>query len=438
MMNQSMPSRLRWTILAAIWVTYVINYLDRVSVLVFLPIIREDLHFTHIQIAQAASVFFLAYSMTLIFLGWTSDRFRPTFMMKLSISIFSIVTFFTGLMRQFSHFIIIRIFLGFGEGLHFPSILRTIGNWFPKDEKGRAVAIFATTWGIGPAFIPILVTWLATVIGGWRAVFMVLFIPGLIAILLVMLFIFDSPDFALRRNKVSEQEYNYIESGLVKIKGETGLSFKRQLGIVLGDPSYCFYCLMMFCQSGAFWGSTSWLSSFLYEQHKFKLVEMGAMASLPYVAGTCAMLTAGWSMDRIFGGRVRPVLFFSYVLTAGAFYFVSYVPVGHTAALVLALIVLGFFMNLQSGVSYSYPQVRYPKEVVGFASGFSNGAGQFGAFTAPLVAGYLVRQTPSGPNFAYAFVFFAALNLLALVCTVFMKDGVYAYKGRIVEEAEPA
>ena len=298
-MNESMPSRARWVILGAIWITYVINYLDRVSVLVFLPIIREDLHFTHIQIAQAASVFFLAYSMTLLFLGWTSDRFRPTFMMKLAISIFSIVTFFTGLMRVFYHFVIIRILLGFGEGLHFPSILRTIGNWFPKNEKGRAVAIFATSWGIGPAFIPILVTWLATVIGGWRPVFMVLFIPGFIAILLVTLFIFDSPDIALRRKKVSEQEYNYIESGLVKIKGETGLSFKRQLGIVLGDPSFCFYCLMMFCQSGAFWGSTAWLSSFLYEQHKFKLVEMGAMASLPYVAGTCAMLTAGWSMDRI-------------------------------------------------------------------------------------------------------------------------------------------
>ncbi|NHM25765.1 MFS transporter [Desulfofundulus sp. TPOSR] len=424
-------SQIRWVVLAVIWITFIINYLDRVSVLTFLPLIRQDLNLTHSQIGQAASAFFLAYALTQVFLGWAADRFRPKVLMNLAIGLFSIVTFFTGLMRSFAQFMVIRVLLGIGEGLHTPPIFRTIANWFPKSEKGRATAIFATTWGIGPAFIPLLVTWLATMFESWRPVFMILFLPGLIGILLVTYLIDDTPDAAKQRKRITEEEYRYIKNGLVEVGVEQRLNFREQVRVVLGDISFWAYCVSLFCLLGVFWGSTAWLSSFLYEQHKFKIITMGALASLPYVAAATAMVAGGWCLDRIFKGRVKPLLILSFISSIPVLYFIARIPTGHVGLLVLCLILLGFCVNLSFGVVYGYPQIRYPKETLGFASGFSNGSGQFGSFVAPLVAGYLVVKTATGVDYSNVFTFFALLALGGAVCALLMSEKPYHYEAKL-------
>jgi len=94
--------------------------------------------------------------------------------MNIAIWVFTTVTFLTGFVRTFGQFIFLRIGLAIGEGHHYVPAVRTIANWFPKHEKGRANGYFTTTWAFGPAFIPIIVTWLsADVFGGaWRPIFL--------------------------------------------------------------------------------------------------------------------------------------------------------------------------------------------------------------------------------------------------------------------------
>jgi MFS family permease len=89
------------------------------------------------------------------------------------------------------------------------------------------------------------------------------------------------------------------------------------------------------------------------------------------------------------------------------------------------LMLTGFFTNLVWGVVNAYPQVRYPKEVVGKVVGLTICIGQMGAFISPLVAGYLVETTPTGVSYNKVFLMFAICSALGALVTCLLKEGTY-------------
>lgn len=410
----------RYVILVAVWLLYVINYFDRTSVLVFLPMIRDDLKLTPAEAGFGASIFFFAYAIAQVSGGWLADRIGAKKVMTIAIVVFSAVTFFTGMVRTYVQFIWIRLFLGFGEGHHFAPAHRTIADWFPKKEKGTATAFFSTAWAFGPAIIPIIITSLAAAFGSWRPVFYVLAVPGLLGIFILWYFVNDRPEEILKKGRMTQEEFDYIKSGLVSDESADGK--KVGMSVVVKDRNFWIYSFVLFCNLAIYWGSTTWISSFLYDQHHFSLKTMGALVSLPYVVAIVAMLLGGRLTDRVFKNKTKPVLLISYIVSIPVLFYIGMVPQGNIPMIITMLILLGFFVNLSFGAIYAYPQIRYPKNVVGSAVGLSNGFGQLGSFVSPLIAGFLVVKTASGYSYTGAFIFFAALSVLAALGTLFLKE----------------
>lgn len=412
----------RHVILGIVWLLYLINYFDRTSVLTFLPLIREDLSLTHEQIGFAASIFFFAYAIAQVSAGYLADKFGSKRVMGIAITVFTLVTFLTGLVRDYTQFILLRLGLGLGEGHHFAPANRTIADWFPKEEKGRATGFFSTTWAVGPAIIPVIITFLAAYFGSWRPVFYVLAVPGLLGVIILWLYVSDFPEQMLKKGKLSQEEYDYIKAGLVADKGTENK--KGGFAIVARDPSFWVYTLALFCSLAVYWGSTTWISSFLYEQHGFNLKTMGLLVALPYAVAFVAMMVGGWLMDKVFH-RAKPVLLISFFASIPILVMVGQVSKGDVPMLLLMLVLIGFFVNLNWGVIYAYPQIRYPKDIVGSAVGLSNGIGQLGAFISPLVAGYLVVKTPAGIHYTNVFIFFAVAAALAALASLFLKENEF-------------
>lgn len=410
----------RYVILVAVWLLYVINYFDRTSVLIFLPMIRDDLGLTPAQAGFGASIFFFAYAFAQISGGWLADRIGAKKVMGIAIIVFSAVTFFTGLVRSYAQFIWIRLFLGLGEGHHFAPAHKAISDWFPKKEKGTATAFFSTAWAFGPAIIPMIITSLAAAFGSWRPVFYVLAVPGVLGMFILWYFVSNKPEEMLRKGRMTQEEYDYIKSGLVSDEAVEGK--KGGMSIVVRDKNFWIYSLVLFCNLAIYWGSTTWISSFLYDQHHFSLKAMGALVSLPYVVAIIAMLLGGRLTDKVFKNRTKPVLLISYIISIPVLFYIGMVPTGNVPIIITMLILLGFFVNLSFGAVYAYPQIRYPKDIVGSAVGLSNGFGQLGSFAAPLVAGFLVVKTASGYSYTGAFIFFAVLAVLASIGTLFLKE----------------
>ncbi|MDR2744172.1 MAG: MFS transporter [Desulfovibrio sp.] len=415
----------RHIILGVMWLLYIINFFDRLAVLTLLPFIRQDLNLSHQEVGFAASIFFFAYALAQISSGYLADKFGAKKVMGIAIGVFTFVTFLTGMVRSYMQFVMIRLGLGLGEGHHFSPANKMIADWFPKEEKGRATAFFGTSYSVAPAIIPMTVTFIASLFGGdWRVVFYFLIIPGLIGIILLWYYIENKPENVLARGRMTQEEYDYIKAGI--ISNEAAVK-QAGIAVILKDPYLWLYSLQLFCTMVVTWGSLTWISSFLYEQHGFNLKAMGVLASIPYIIAIFSTMAGGYLMDKVFG-KAKPVTIISYLTSIPALIFISQVPKGDTQMLVVALLLVGLCVNLLLGILYAYPQIRYPKEVVGSAMGFSNAVGMMGAFTSPLLAGYLIEKTPTGASYDKVFIMFAASAAIAAVISFFLKEETFIIK----------
>lgn len=413
----------RWTILFIIWILYVINYFDRISVLIFLPYIQTDLNLTPVQVGWLASIFFVGYALAQLTSGFFSDRVGPKKTMNIAIWVFTTVTFITGFVRTFWQFIILRLCLALGEGHHYVPAVRTIANWFPREEKGRANAYFTTTWAFAPAVIPITITWISAAFfdGAWRPVFFILAIPGVVGILLLHKYMADHPGQILEKGKMVREEYELITASVGEDAEIHGKRYSS--GIFLRDVQYYLFTLSFFILLMIYWGMTTWISTFLVKQHNMDIKTMGLFAAMPYIVAGFAMWLGGYIADKVFQGRMKVVAMIGYLGCIPVLYFIGQVPQGRNGLLLLGLALGGFFINFPWGVMQAFPSMRYPKEVVGRAMGITNGIGQVGSFVSPMIAGYLVSILPDGAyDFSTVFLFWSISAFFAAVCAFFLKE----------------
>ncbi|MCK5513446.1 MAG: MFS transporter [Deltaproteobacteria bacterium] len=417
------PWGYRWTILLIIWVLYIINYFDRISVLIFLPYIQRDLNLTPVEVGWLGSIFFFGYAIAQLSSGFFADKIGPKKTMNIAIWVFTAVTFLTGFVKSLWQFIILRLALALGEGHHYVPAVRTIANWFPRHEKGRANGYFTTTWAIGPAIIPIIVTWLSADVfeGAWRPVFFVLAIPGFMGVFLLYRYMADYPGQMLQKGKMTQEEYDLITSSVGEEMDARKKTYSTK--IFTTDIQYYLFTFNFFILLMIYWGMTTWISTFLVKQHGMEIKTMGFFAAIPYIVAGFAMWLGGFFADKVFRGRMKVVTMIGFLGCIPVLFFIGRVPKGEPGLLLLGLALGGFFINFPWGVMQAFPSMRYPKEVVGRAMGFTNGIGQFGSFISPLIAGYLVVTLLDGSyDFSNVFLFWSVLALLAVISTCFLKE----------------
>jgi MFS family permease len=155
---------------------------------------------------------------------------------------------------------------------------------------------------------------------------------------------------------------------------------------------------------------------------------MGFMAAIPYIVAFFSTMLGGYLMDKVFH-KVKPVAIVSYLVAIPILFYIGQVDKGNNTVLIAMLILNGFFVNMVWGVIYAYPQIRYPKHIIGTAVGISNGIGQLGAFLSPLVAGYLVYTSEAGQIlYDNVFIMFASCCAIAAVAACLLNEKVYTAK----------
>jgi sugar phosphate permease len=119
----------RHVVLVTIWMLYVVNYFDRLSVLTFLPYIQKDLRLSVVQTGWLASIFFFGYGCAQFTAGILADRIGSKKTMTIAIWIFTFCTGLTGFVRSFWQFFCLRLGLALGEGHYQAPSLRKISRW---------------------------------------------------------------------------------------------------------------------------------------------------------------------------------------------------------------------------------------------------------------------------------------------------------------------
>jgi MFS transporter, ACS family, hexuronate transporter len=170
---------LRWWIGAILFASTVINYIDRQTLSILAPFLKQDYHWTNTDYANIAIAFRLAYSLGQAVCGRLIDRVGTRLGLTLSVTWYSLVSVLTSLARGLSSFTVFRFLLGAGESANWPGASKAVSEWFPKRERGLATAFYDSGSSIGGAIAPFLILpvyfrW------GWRTAFV---IPGLLGFL---------------------------------------------------------------------------------------------------------------------------------------------------------------------------------------------------------------------------------------------------------------
>src|SRR5882672_51737 len=164
---------LRWWIGGLLFASTVINYIDRQTFSVLGPYLKIDYHWNNEQFAVIIIAFRVAYSIGQTISGRMIDRIGTRKGLTITVIWYSIAAMLTSFAVGLRSFAFFRFALGAGESANWPAATKAVSEWFPKRERGWAVALFDSGSSIGGAIAPLMVIGLYKYFGGWRPTFIV-------------------------------------------------------------------------------------------------------------------------------------------------------------------------------------------------------------------------------------------------------------------------
>ncbi|MBL8295665.1 MAG: MFS transporter, partial [Bryobacterales bacterium] len=143
--------RLRWWIGGLLFASTVINYIDRQTLNVLAPILKEEFSWTNADFATILISFRLAYTVMQAVGGRLIDLLGTRRGLALSVAFYSIMAMLTSLSQGIGGFRMFRFLLGVGEGPNWPGAAKATAEWFPAKERGWAVALYDSGSAVGGA-----------------------------------------------------------------------------------------------------------------------------------------------------------------------------------------------------------------------------------------------------------------------------------------------
>ena len=185
----------RYYMLLLLIVINVLSYVDRHMLPAFASEITADLELSRQQFGLLTGFAFVTvYALSGPLMGVLADRFNPSKVIACGILLWSAMTFFTGLAKNFIHLLLPRMAIGVGEATLHPAAAGIIANLFSHGQRATVFGLFfmGSQIGLGLAY------WLAGSVGadiGWRNMFLLLGALGVLCSLLLL------PFFSLTRKE---------------------------------------------------------------------------------------------------------------------------------------------------------------------------------------------------------------------------------------------
>jgi ACS family hexuronate transporter-like MFS transporter len=163
----------RWWIGGLLFLSTVINYLDRQTLNVLGPHLKTEFRWSNEDFALVIIAFRVAYTVMQTVGGRILDRLGTRNGLTLTVAWYSAVASLTSFASGLWSFCAFRFLLGAGEAANWPGATKAVSEWFPRRQRGFAVALFDSGSSVGAMLAPILMLFLMTRTGGWRPAFVI-------------------------------------------------------------------------------------------------------------------------------------------------------------------------------------------------------------------------------------------------------------------------
>jgi MFS transporter, ACS family, hexuronate transporter len=174
---------LRWYIGALLFLSTVINYIDRQTLSVLAPYLKTEFSWSNTDFAWVLIGFRVAYAVGQTVAGRAIDVLGTRRGLSLSVAWYSCAAIATSMAGSLASFVGFRFALGLGEAGNWPGATKAVSEWFPRRESGWAVALFDSGSSIGGALAPFIVLTIYHSFGSWRPAFIITGLLGFIWLL---------------------------------------------------------------------------------------------------------------------------------------------------------------------------------------------------------------------------------------------------------------
>ncbi|GAA0322091.1 MFS transporter [Sphingomonas oligophenolica] len=179
-------------ILGMLCFVYVLNFLDRQLISILAKPIQDALHISDSQLGRITGLYFaLFYCFIAIPVGWLADRTNRVRVLSAACALWSAATAACGMVGTYGQLVVARMLVGVGEAGGVPPSYAIISDYFPREKRGTAMAIFNLGPPLGSALGVALGASLAAAFN-WRIPFYVIGAIGVVTAIAVY-FLIDEP-----------------------------------------------------------------------------------------------------------------------------------------------------------------------------------------------------------------------------------------------------
>jgi MFS transporter, ACS family, hexuronate transporter len=382
-------------ILALLFASSVINYLDRQSLSILARTIQTALHLTDLDYSRIIELFLLPYTLAFLVAGRITDWLKPKRAMTVFIALWSAANFCTGFVRTGFQLGLARFVLGLGEPGNWVAAPKAISETFTAKNRSMAFSVTSAGATVGAALSPPLISFLALRYG-WRSAFFTTGALGLVWIL---------PWLLVYQNAQDKTE---------SVRPAASLDEAARWKTVLGSREVWLLAVIRMITDPVWYFYLFWFPKYLGDTRHLTLAQLGKTAWVVYVAADAGSLLAGFAVSRLIAAGRAPLLAQRTVMTILA----CIVPVGALiplaaslrSTLFLACLVafahLGWQM-LAMSIAFHY----FSPQVVGTAWGIAMAGSGLGG----LVSTNLVGRVVTSFSYPPVFLGLAVLHPIALL-----------------------
>ena len=281
---------IRWWIAALLFLSTVINYIDRQTLSVLAPVLTKELGVSSIEYSNILTAFMAAYTVMYVGSGFLVDRWGTRF----SLSVFMVWWSLANMAHAFSRGAwslgALRFLLGMGESGNFMAAFRAVSEWYTAKERAIVHGLIQAGAAIGAIVAPPAITWINSHYG-WRIAFLATGSLGFIW-LVFWLLLYHPPE---THPHITDSEKAHVLSESHAAESAAPLPWQA----ILKTPQTLGLLLSRFFSDPVWWFYLFWLPKYLVEQRGYTVAEMGMLAWLPYLSADIGALAGGWISGRL-------------------------------------------------------------------------------------------------------------------------------------------
>lgn len=428
-------ARRRWVILVLLFLSTVINYVDRQALSVLMPSLRAELSLSSADYGAITTGFMLAYTFSQLLSGALIDRVGTRIGFALAMMAWSAAAMGHALAGSALALLGLRVALGIGEAGAWPAGAKAVAEWFPPQRRAFAMGVFDGGSAVGAIVAPPIVAALA-IAWGWRAAFLLTGVIGF-AWLAAWWWFYETPS-GMRAAR--EPQGATGPQGAAGTRGVAGSRAAQAASATPGvhepygtqgaqaaqgqlrsaTPARGFWdSVREVSASRQLWGLMAtrllatpvwwfyvfWLPDYLAKERAFSLLQIGLFGWIPYLTVDLGKLVGGSISDRLLARGSTPTFARKVVMIAGAVCMAAGVLVvnaGSAAGAIAWVSVATFGFGMWSANILALHADIFPARSMAAAIGLTGAAASLGGAAFTYAVGQMVDAYGYGPAFFVA------------------------------------